>query len=105
MPSEERVLGFANRWYPLAMTTATPLILPSGLQIRLIAAPVFLATKFEAFATRGRGDMLSSHDFEDIINVVEGRAEIEDEIGQFAPGVARVSNQAFSRSEIEPRFR
>lgn len=82
MPSEERVLGFANRWYPLAMATAAPLMLPSGLRIRLITAPVFLATKFEAFASRGSGDMMSSHDFEDIINVLAGRPGIEDEIAQ-----------------------
>jgi predicted nucleotidyltransferase len=104
MPSEERVLGFANRWYPLAMTTATPLILPSGLQIRLIAAPVFLATKFEAFATRGRGDMLSSHDFEDIINVVEGRAEIEDEIGQSVPELRGYLIERFRAVRTNPDF-
>jgi hypothetical protein len=82
MPSEERVLGFANRWYPLAVATATPVKLPSGVKIRLIAAPAFLATKFEAFASRGGGDMMSSHDFEDIINVLAGRPGIEDEAGK-----------------------
>lgn len=85
MPSEKRVLGFANRWYPLAVTTAEPVILPNGQQIRLIAAPVFLATKFEAFADRGGGDMMSSHDFEDIINVLAGRPSIEDEVRAALP--------------------
>lgn len=96
MPSEERVLGFANRWYPLAMATATPVNLPSGVQIRLIAAPVFLATKFEAFASRGGGDMMSSHDFEDIINVLAGRPGIEDEIAQSVPNL---------RAHLAARFR
>ncbi len=50
MPTEERVLGFANRWYPLAITSASFVALPSGKLIRLISAPAFLATKFEAFA-------------------------------------------------------
>lgn len=52
----------------------------SGRQIRLISGPAFLATKLEAFATRGKGDLMSSHDFEDIINVLDGRPEIVDEV-------------------------
>jgi hypothetical protein len=55
--------------------------LPSGTPINLISAPAFLATKFEAFHTRGKGDLLLSHDFEDIINVVEGRQSIVEEVG------------------------
>jgi hypothetical protein len=41
---------------------------------------VFLATKFEAFADRGKGDLLGSHDLEDIINVLDARPEIIGEI-------------------------
>ena len=81
MPTSETVLGFSNRWYEEAARTATRCTLPSGIVINLIFAPVFLATKLEAFDTRGRGDMAASHDFEDIINIVEGRstrvAEVE----------------------------
>lgn len=80
MPTDDRVLGFANRWYPLAHKSAQRMTLPGGRQIRLISAPAFLATKLEAFATRGRGDLMSSHDFEDIINVLDGRPEIVDEV-------------------------
>lgn len=80
MPSDTSVLGFANLWYPLAVETVQLVVLPSGTTIRLIAAPVFLATKFEAFADRGKGDLLGSHDLEDIINVVDGRPEIVGEI-------------------------
>jgi predicted nucleotidyltransferase len=80
MPSDERVLGFSNRWYPLAIASASSVLLPSGMQIRLISAPAFLATKLEAFVTRGKGDVMSSHDFEDIINVIDGRSEIALEV-------------------------
>ena len=82
MPTDTNILGFANRWYPLATQTAKPITLPSGTTIRLIAAPVFLATKFEAFADRGKGDLLGSHDLEDIVNVLDGRPEIVSEIAQ-----------------------
>lgn len=53
MPTLDEILGFANRWYPLALDTALSVYLPSGTPIRLIAPPAFLATKLEAFAGRG----------------------------------------------------
>jgi predicted nucleotidyltransferase len=75
MPTSEAVLGFSNPWYKEAMRSATRCTLPSGVALNLISAPAFLATKFEAFDSRGRGDMAASHDFEDIINIVEGCGE------------------------------
>lgn len=84
MPTDEKVLGFSNRWYPHAAATAVATVLPSGRAIRLIAAPAFLATKFEAFQTRGKSDLVLSHDFEDIINVLEGRAGIVNEVAELA---------------------
>lgn len=56
--------------------------LPSGLSIKLIGAPEFLATKFEAFAQRGNADLLASHDLEDILNVIAGRERILEEIAR-----------------------
>jgi predicted nucleotidyltransferase len=81
MPTVKEILGFANRWYPLAIETAQPVVLPSGLQIRLICAPVFIATKLEAFKDRGTSadgqpDYLGSHDLEDIMTVLDRRPEL-----------------------------
>lgn len=105
MPMDVRVLGFANRWYPLAHESAVRFALPSGRQIRLIAAPVFLATKLEAFTTRGRGDLMTSHDFEDIIHVLDGRAEIVDEAalmgGELADYLAARFGEIASSSNFE----
>lgn len=84
MPTDVSVLGFSNRWYAEAAASATRLSLPSGTTINLISAPAFLATKFEAFRTRGKADLQSSHDLEDIVNVVEGRAPIVEEVGACA---------------------
>lgn len=80
MPADDDVLGFSNRWYPLAVRTAQPHDLGAGLHIRLISAPLFVATKLEAFVTRGHGDVLASHDLEDILNVVEGRPGLDEEL-------------------------
>ena len=82
MPSQPGILGFHNRWYPLAIETAAQIKLPNGMDILLITAPVFVATKFEAFHGRGNNDYLASHDLEDIITVVDGRPELVQEIEQ-----------------------
>ncbi len=80
MPTDERILGFNNRWYVLAVETAESLVLPNGLTINLITAPAFIATKLEAFKGRGKNDFLASHDMEDIVTVIDGRAILLDEI-------------------------
>ena len=79
MPTLEEILGFTNRWYPLALATAENALLPSGTTIRLVTAPVFVATKLEAFANRGANDYLFSHDLGDLISVIDGRDELVGE--------------------------
>lgn len=41
-----------------------------------------MATKFVAFADRGNSDYLASHDLEDIINLLDGRPELNEEVAQ-----------------------
>ena len=79
MPTQGEILGFSNRWYPLALETAQPQVLPNGRTIRIVTAPVFLATKLEAFRGRGQGNFLFSHDLEDLMAVVDGRASLLEE--------------------------
>lgn len=104
MPTDERVLGFANRWYPLAIASASRVLLPSGRQIRLISAPAFLATKLEAFGTRGQSDLMSSHDFEDIINVIDGRPGIEAEVADAGGELADYLASRFAEIVRDPNF-
>src|ERR1700728_3120795 len=54
--------------------------LPKSGPIRLITAPLFLAAKLEAFRGRGGGDYYASHDLEDVIALIDGRAELVGEI-------------------------
>jgi len=80
MPDHDEVLGFSNHWYPLALQTAEPVSLGEDLTIRVVTPPLFVATKLEAYKGRGEGDPLSSHDIEDILNLVDGRPELLDEV-------------------------
>lgn len=87
MPTLPDVLGFSNRWYPLACATAWANRLPSGRSVQVIAAPAFVATKLEAFAGRGQGDYLFSHDLGDIISVIDGRDSLVDEMANADPAL------------------
>ena len=97
MPTLDEVLGFSNRWYAMAVETAQGVTLPSGAQILVITAPAFVATKLEAFAGRGGGDYLFSHDLGDIISVVDGRdglwAELQQTRGELKAYLAEQFSQ------------
>lgn len=80
MPDDENILGFSNRWYKQALEQAQDYPLSDGLVIRLLTSPYFVATKLEAYKGRGNDDPLSSRDMEDIINIVDGRLELIEEI-------------------------
>ena len=80
MPTDENILGFSNRWYLPAIKNSVTIELEPNLEIQIVTAPYFLGTKLDAFFGRGRGDYLASHDMEDIINFINGRVEILEDI-------------------------
>jgi hypothetical protein len=82
MPTDEKILGFGNRWYKAAIQSSKQYVFSDGFHINVVSAPYFLATKLEAFKTRGNMDFLASHDFEDIVSVIDGRVELIKEIEQ-----------------------
>ena len=104
MPTLDHILGFSNRWYPLALETAVPVKLPSGRVIRLVNAPVFVATKLEAFAGRGKGDYLSSHDLEDLLAIIDGRATLLDECQTSGAELRAYLAERFGELLMTPAF-
>jgi hypothetical protein len=106
MPVEPEVLGFTNRWYRYAIETAQAVDLDGGLTIRLVGAVAFVATKLEAFAApdRGAGDILGSHDLEDILTVVDGRAELATELAAAPADVREAVATAFASLLARPDF-
>jgi hypothetical protein len=79
MPTDASVFGFTNPWYEHAIKTAMRVALGPELSIRIVSAPCFVATKLAAFASRGAGDW-AHHDVEDLVAVVDGRAELVGEV-------------------------
>jgi predicted nucleotidyltransferase len=79
MPTDVPAIGPTNKWYVPGMEHAVDHALPDGSLIKLLTAPYFLATKLEAFKSRG-GDMRGSKDFEDIVFVLDSRLGLMDEL-------------------------
>ncbi|MGV6986888.1 hypothetical protein [Providencia hangzhouensis] len=82
MPVDQNALGFSNRWYKDAVEMACQYQLTQNVTINLIRPEYFIATKLEAYLGRVNGDLLSSRDIEDILNIFDGRESIVEEISQ-----------------------
>src|SRR5690606_3563099 len=80
MPAEDSSIGVSNMWYKPGFKFIQQVELPDGITIRILPSPYFLATKLEAFKDRGKNDFYGSHDFEDIIYLLDNRTTIVKEI-------------------------
>lgn len=70
MPDDAEILGFTNKWYHSGLKNKEPYQLPNGRTIYIMPITYYLATKIEAINSRGGGDLRMSHDFEDIIFIL-----------------------------------
>ena len=80
MPTDENVLGFNNQWYPGGVGNKIPKTLPNGTEIFVFSPEYYLASKFEAHNDRGGNDLRQSHDFEDIIYILDNCTSILEDI-------------------------
>lgn len=80
IPTKQDIFGFSNTWIGDSFVHSFVYVLPSGRKIRVPEPPYFIALKLEAMSGRGNGDLFFSHDFEDIVAVINGRPEIVEEI-------------------------
>jgi hypothetical protein len=104
MPLDERILGFSNRWYKAAMELSITKRLSRDLEIRVITAPYFIATKLEAFKGRGGGDFLGSHDLEDIVSVMDGRETLLSEMRSARPDLRLFMSHEIGKLLASPGF-
>lgn len=79
MPVEKDILGFSNQWYKEAIKNSLKYQINPNLSVNIISPIFYIATKIDAYLGRGKGDLLASHDIEDLITVFDGRTEIVTE--------------------------
>lgn len=84
MPTDGALIGLNTTWFAEALATARPHVI-GGASVPLISPVAFIATKLAAFADRGANDYLGSHDLEDIITVIDGRAGIASDVALAEP--------------------
>jgi hypothetical protein len=104
MPTDPSVLGFSNVWYQSVVKHAKQHFLTPELDILLITAPYFLATKIEAFESRGDGDFYGSHDLEDVITLLDGRGSLFDEISVSEPDLKSYLVEKFNNYRSSAYF-
>ena len=80
MPTNDPSIGFTNIWYPEGFEKAVDHEIDERSIIKILSAPYFIATKLEAHKARGKNDGRTSHDFEDIVYVLENRESIWEEM-------------------------
>jgi hypothetical protein len=79
LPLDANILGFSSEWFEEAWKHPQHITL-EGRNIETISPVYLIASKLAAFTNRGNQDFWMSHDLEDLITVINGRENIEDEI-------------------------
>ena len=78
IPFEETPLGPTNSWLKPGFEKAYPIKI-GEIEIKILPVSLFLATKWEAFKSRG-SDPRTSHDFEDIIYIIDNNKEVVEDV-------------------------
>ena len=104
MPSEGSVLGFSNSWYPSGISNSEKVVLPSKREISIFSLSYFIASKFEACRDRGRNDLRTSSDFEDIVFVLDGCRKAEQKLSSAGADVRKFLSDEYKRLSADPGF-
>jgi len=104
MPVDKGVFGFSNRWYQDAQAHAIEQEITDTINVKIISAPYFLATKLEAFKDRGKQDFLLSHDLEDIVSLIDGRPEIVSDVTTVPGDLKQYLASEFALLMNNPQF-
>ena len=79
MPFEDSPIGPSNRWYKPGIRHKIVYEISQGVLIQLLPVTYYVATKLEAILSRGGNDLRFSHDFEDVIYVLNYSGEFNEQ--------------------------
>lgn len=77
MPTDSSIIGFSNRWYKEGFQNAELKSIGENESVYAFPLEYLIATKLEAFLSRGQGNFLFSHDFEDIVYLFEHATQFD----------------------------
>ena len=96
MPTDEKFLGFSNKWYPEGIETKIVKKLPDETEIFVFSPAYYIAAKLEAHKDRGGKDLRQSHDFEDIIYLLDNCPNLLESISNSGITVKTYLKEAFT---------
>lgn len=95
MPTDSSILGFSNKWYEEGIEYKENYKLPSGKEIYILSFPYFIATKLEAFYSRGENEYRFSSDIEDIIITLDGNPKAKKSFTEAPDSVKKYLSNKF----------
>ncbi len=104
MPTEPKVIGFSNRWYPAGFANAVDFQLDDDNSIRIFSLPYLMATKWEAFKGRGGNDYRTSKDFEDLVYVWENVDDLKEQMVNMPDDIKDYLREEFEKVINEEDF-
>ena len=87
MPTDEKILGFSNQWYLEGIENKIIKALPDGTEIFIFPPHYYLGAKFEAHKSRGGNDLRQSHDFEDLVYILDNCLDLLNGINNSNDGI------------------
>ena len=94
--STNTVLNFTNKWYAPSFALAEDVLVEHGQSIRIFPFFSFIACKLEAYLGRGRGNLRTSHDFEDIVYVINNNTKAATLLQQAPLEIKKYLKEQFS---------
>lgn len=82
MPTNDTAIGFSNKWYPEGFKNAIIVPLDEKTAVKIFSLPYFMASKWEAYKGRGKGDYRTSKDFEDLVYLFENVDDLQDQLNK-----------------------
>ena len=106
MPTDPSVLSFSNRGYEDGIKNAIEVEPRTGVRIKILSGPFFIAAKFEAFKGRGKkpGEYIYSRDLEDIVTLFDGRTSLVDELTSTSGSLRSYLQEEIQRLLIDQEF-
>jgi predicted nucleotidyltransferase len=100
MPTDERILGFSNRWYSEGIIYSIPYEIEKGMTIQILSIPYFIGCKLEALFNRGMSDLRLSKDLEDIVFLLNYGIKINTDNKSLKEYINRQCKILLSKQEL-----
>lgn len=105
MPDDEKIMGFTNKWYHEAQSSKEECILSNDIKIYIFSLPYYVATKLEAVNGRGGNDWRYSHDFEDIVYILNYCPDFITIIRQVNGGLREYFKEEFTKIKMRTNIK